>query len=369
MNRKRKSERSASHRQSIKSRRVYTNAEIQERIDRNNFRRGHLSTSGYSTLRNCSHRSTSSGSNSAFSSLLLDHFSLPSQNSLSIQSRDAPASAIDIQLSNSHEDDKNNNRYGHAFGPLNTGRSQQSFPESAAASDSFSNAFSFDGATPAYNPLAAVEIANLDLIFRQEELSQHRSPVDGSQLEKNDFVLESVEAANLSIKECFDILDTGKIPSQPLFENQHIQKCQKEFLDKIYHQKQSQKFADPMFHCEVCKERWLTPTRKVRVSRSTSRRTSNGRGGQYQCQTCASQEKAKDVNNGTRLFSAENDMDPFNPIDLSFAARYEYLLLPKLNEISQMLIARVHTYMKVFRLQGGGTRYEGKHFVNLIQPH
>ena len=103
---------------------------------------------------------------------------------------------------------------------------------------------------------------------------------------KNDFVLESVEAANLSIKECFDILDTGKIPSQPLSENQHIQKCQKEFLDKIYHQKKSQKFADPMFHCEVCKERWLKPTRKVRVSRSTSRRTSNGHGGQYQCQTC-----------------------------------------------------------------------------------
>ena len=190
--------------------------------------------------------------------------------------------------------------------------------------------------------------------------------MDGSQLETNDFLLETVEATNLSIKECFDILDTGKIPSQPLSENQHIQNCQKEFLDKIYHQKKTQKFADPMFHCDVCKERWLTPTRKVRVSRSTSRRTSNGRGGQYQCQTCASQEKAKDVNNGIRLFSAENDMDPFNPIDLSFAARYEYLLLPKLNEISQMLIARVHTYMKVFRLQGGGTWYEGKHFVNLI---
>ena len=72
----------------------------------------------------------------------------------------------------------------------------------------------------------------------------------------NDFLLETVEATNLSIKECFvDILDTGKIPSQPLSESQHIQKCQKEFLDKIYHQKKSQKFADPMFHCEVCKER------------------------------------------------------------------------------------------------------------------
>ena len=56
-------------------------------------------------------------------------------------------------------------------------------------------------------------------------------------------------------------------------------------------------------------------------------------------------------------------MDPFDPTGLSFAARYENLLLPKLNEISQMLIARMHTYMKVFHLQGGVTRYKGKRFV------
>ena len=82
---------------------------------------------------------------------------------------------------------------------MNAGGSQQSFPESAATNKSFSNAFGFDGATPAYNPLAAVEIANLDMIFRQQQLSQHRSPVDGNQLEKNDFVLQSVEAANVLI--------------------------------------------------------------------------------------------------------------------------------------------------------------------------
>jgi hypothetical protein len=127
---------------------------------------------------------------------------------------------------------------------LNAGGSQQSFPISATASNSFSNAFGFEGTTPAYNPLAAIEIANLHLIFHQEQLLQHRSPVDGSQLEINDFVLKSVEAANLSIKECFDILDTGKIPSQPLSKNQHIQKCQKEFLDNIYHQKKSQKLRE-----------------------------------------------------------------------------------------------------------------------------
>ena len=59
INRKWKSERSASHRQSIKSsRRVYTDAEIQERKDRVYF--------------------------SSFSFLLPDHFSLPSQNSSAV---------------------------------------------------------------------------------------------------------------------------------------------------------------------------------------------------------------------------------------------------------------------------------------------
>ena len=66
MNRKWKSKRSASHRHSINSGRLYMDAEVQERIDRNNFRRGRLSTSGYLTLRNCSHRSSSSDSNFAF---------------------------------------------------------------------------------------------------------------------------------------------------------------------------------------------------------------------------------------------------------------------------------------------------------------
>ncbi len=108
-----------------------------------------------------------------------------------------------------------------------------------------------------------------------------------------------------------------------------------------------------MFHCPVCKERWFSTKRGNRSNRSASRNRI------YECQTCSNQSKNTDVNNGTKLFSAENDMDPFDPSGLSQSARYEYLLLPKLNEISQMLIARVHTYMKVFRLQGGGTRYEG----------
>ena len=60
VNRKRKSERSASHRHSINSGRVYTDAEVQERIDRKNiFRCGHLSTSEYLSLHNCSHLSSS----------------------------------------------------------------------------------------------------------------------------------------------------------------------------------------------------------------------------------------------------------------------------------------------------------------------
>ena len=76
INRKWKSKRLASsQRHSIKNGRVYTYmaAQMQERIDRVHFSCGHLSrTSGYSTLGNCSHHSASSGSNSAFSSLLVD---------------------------------------------------------------------------------------------------------------------------------------------------------------------------------------------------------------------------------------------------------------------------------------------------------
>ena len=358
ISRKRKSKRSASHTHSVKNRRVYSESEIQDKIARNNYTRGRPSTTGFSTPHNLACPSTSSGSRS----LLLDHFSL-SQNTSSISSCNTYEPSMDMQQSHPH---------------LNAGGSQESFRSSVDSSTSLSNICGCDETTnannptatveianAAYNPPFAIEVANLDHIFRLEQLSTNQSPVDGSQLQSNDFILETVDIANVSIKECFDILDTGRIPLQPLSENVHIQKCQKQFLDTIYHQKQSQKFTDSMFHCTICKERWLTPSKKIPAGRSSSAR---GRGVMiYQCNTCASQDKAKEVHNGIRLFSAENDMDPLDPNHIPFHARYEYLLLPKLNEISQMLIARVYTYMKVFRIQGGGTRYEGKHYVYFHQ--
>ena len=54
----------------------------------------------------------------------------------------------------------------------------------------------------ATEPLSLVDIVNLDEIFRQEEESD-ASLVDGSQVERNDFELESVEASNLSINNMF----------------------------------------------------------------------------------------------------------------------------------------------------------------------
>ena len=36
------------------------------------------------------------------------------------------------------------------------------------------------------------------------------------------------------------------------------------------------------------------------------------------------------------------------------------LRLPKLNDISQMLIAQVHPFMRVYRLEGGGVGYKGQ---------
>ena len=47
-----------------------------------------------------------------------------------------------------------------------------------------------------------------------------------------------------------------------------------------------------------------------------------------------------------------NDMDPWFRID--------HLKLPrKLNDIEQMLIAKVQPYMRIVRLQGGGVGYQG----------
>ena len=40
--------------------------------------------------------------------------------------------------------------------------------------------------------------------------------------------------------------------------------------------------------------------------------------------------------------------------------RLDHLKLPRLNDIKQMLIATVHPYMRVYRLEGGGVGYKGQ---------
>ena len=45
-------------------------------------------------------------------------------------------------------------------------------------------------------------------------------------------------------------------------------------------------------------------------------------------------------------------MDPWPHLD--------FLKLPKLNDVSQMLIAQVHPFMRVYRLEGGGVGFKGQ---------
>ena len=99
-----------------------------------------------------------------------------------------------------------------------------------------------------------------------------------------------------------------------------------------------------MFHCYSCKERWLNTYRGGRVPELNRARI-------FQCEDCTEQSKQTQVNDGCRMLTKDNDMNPF--------VRFDHYKLPKLSEIEQMLIARIQTYMKVYKLQGGGTSYKG----------
>ena len=65
----------------------------------------------------------------------------------------------------------------------------------------------------------------------------------------------------------------------------------------------------------------------------------------YICEQCC---KSPGMNSP---YSAQNDMDPF--------VRFDHLKLPKLNDIEQMLIAKVQPYMRIIWLEGGGVGYKG----------
>ena len=139
-----------------------------------------------------------------------------------------------------------------------------------------------------------------------------------------------LESLNLSIDHCFDLIDHGVQPSKPLHENKKMKDLQKSFLKSI-HDCNGGKAKDGMSHCFQCKERWFDTVKDKRIRYELVGQYLSA----YSCKRCG-----KD--NG--LHSKSNDMDPWHKLD--------HLKLPKLNDIEQMLISKVHSYMRVYRLQG-----------------
>ena len=139
-----------------------------------------------------------------------------------------------------------------------------------------------------------------------------------------------LESLNLSIDHCFDLIDHGVQPSKPLHENKKMKDLQKSFLKSI-HDCNGGKAKDGMSHCFQCKERLFDTVKDKRIRYELVGQYLSA----YSCKRCG-----KD--NG--LHSKSNDMDPWHKLD--------HLKLPKLNDIEQMLISKVHSYMRVYRLQG-----------------
>ena len=122
----------------------------------------------------------------------------------------------------------------------------------------------------------------------------------------------------------------------PLHEHPDIVKQTKKFHKKLTHYKNVN-----FFHCPHCKERG-PHTREHRRFRG-------------ECTVCV--ETRKKSPSGCRKYSKDNMMDPFPN---GFPSH-----LPKLRPIEEALIARSHTVMKCYRIQGNGrVMYKGN-VVNL----
>ena len=107
--------------------------------------------------------------------------------------------------------------------------------------------------------------------------------------------------------------------------------------------------------CPQCKERWFGTTLSVVASR---------RNRMSQCKSCLQSSQVNFIpnTNGSSTYisslTAENDMDPWTCLD--------HMLLPQLSHIEEMIIARLHPFMRVYRLQGGQLGYKGS-VANLEQ--
>ena len=156
--------------------------------------------------------------------------------------------------------------------------------------------------------------------------------------------LPEFEEPELGIDESLEMIKIGLNPYQPLHEDSQAKAMQTNFLKSIFKQQPAARATrgrhlNPMFHCPICKERWLD-------SIQSTKRAVVGR--LAQCTKCEKHMAKHDL----YLLSATNLMDPW--------ITYLHLLLPKLNEIEQMLIARIHPFMRVFRLHGGAVGYKGQ---------
>ena len=161
-----------------------------------------------------------------------------------------------------------------------------------------------------------------------------------------------VESQHLTVPDCLKMLKSGSPLHHTLTENKNMKTLQGNFLDS--NSSHIRNGIVGMAHCPQCKERWIdTRLSQIRGPNRTK-----------QCMEC---KKSTDNNTYVgpdndnlplRLLSGENDMDPW--------PRLDHLLLPKLNSIEEMLIALVHPFMRVYRLEGGQLGYKGS-VANLEQ--
>ena len=232
---------------------------------------------------------------------------------------------------------------------------------------------------PAYNPLSQLESLATDHNFsppRRNASSECASivegdkegpplsqlfdiPVSASHLEngseiagmtRNDYVADLVDFDDLDLplEHCFDLIEQGIPPSQPLHKNKEMKKLQTNFLKKINKKAGRANNNVVMFHCTQCKNRWMDMVPHARV---------RGNKREYECKRCHEQSENQNLQ-GCRLMTVENDMNQW--------PKYDHLFLPELTEVGQMLISRIFNYMRVYQLSGGGISYKG-HVLNVEQ--
>jgi hypothetical protein len=158
--------------------------------------------------------------------------------------------------------------------------------------------------------------------------------------------LSSQSHRNMTLQECYSYLNVGTLPPCPLFQNDHIKKCQRSFLSMIYHAKRKTD-PKPMFHCPFCKQRFINTHAFLgkRVDRTHG----------YQCMSCHD-DISKEYK--IRKFSQENNMDPM--------VKFDHFLLPELTDTEQMMISLYHPFVRMARLSGGGVGYRG-HVITVEQ--